>query len=288
MIAQLVVALYRFWHGRCHLKGGGYFLKKCSEFLPGLQNYPLQIEGLGTVPVDFRDSSGFVWLNHLLGEKLDTKVMEKGLFHALDRVLKEEDVFWDVGANIGTISVHVVTRHRHVRIFAFEPNPRLFNSISVLFARQPLVKVFPFALSDRDSDLLLSIPKGSSLGASVEGIDYVLQTSHIQKKDVDQVRVQAFKGDSLMETQSGLLPPNVLKINVEGHESAVLKGIAKTILKNRPVIFFEHLYLSDEAVTSLVPQGYSLRSVDGESGELTPAFDRSVGHNSVLLPVAKD
>lgn len=123
MIAQLVVALYRFWHGRCHLKGGGYFLKKCSEFLPGLQNYPLQIEGLGTVPVDFRDSSGFVWLNHLLGEKLDTKVMEKGLFHALDRVLKEEDVFWDVGANIGTISVHVVTRHRHVRIFALNPTP---------------------------------------------------------------------------------------------------------------------------------------------------------------------
>ena len=133
MIAQLVVALYRFWHGRCHLKGGGYFLKKCSEFLPGLQNYPLQIEGLGTVPVDFRDSSGFVWLNHLLGEKLDTKVMEQGLFHALDRVLKEEDVFWDVGANIGTISVHVVTRHRHVRIFRFRTQPQAvqFHQCSV-------------------------------------------------------------------------------------------------------------------------------------------------------------
>ena len=60
----------------------------------------------------------------------------------------------------------------------------------------------------------------------------------------------------------------------------------KTISRCRPVIIFEHLYLPDADVTSLTPHGYSIRSIDNASGELTTAFDRSVGHNSVLLPVS--
>lgn len=235
--------------------------------------------------VDFRDYSGMLWLQHLLGEKLAAFDIEDGLFQAIARTLKDEQVFWDVGANVGTISAFVASSLPRTKVFAFEPNPDIFKSIDTLFIDYPRVRVFPFALSDADSEVALTIPRGKSVGASIEGIDYVLKTGSLTESDVYQVQVHAFSGDSLLESNGNLLPPNVIKIDVEGHEPAVLNGLSKTVAKYRPVIFFEHLYLSDDEVAKLVPQGYAIRSVDNATGEFSSTFDRSVGHNSVLLPV---
>jgi Methyltransferase FkbM domain len=132
----------------------------------------------------------------------------------------------------------------------------------------------------------LTIPRGKSVGGSIEGIDYVLKTSNLTNHDVEQATVRAVTGDSLIESVDSIEYPNVVKIDVEGHEPAVLRGLAKCIEKRRPVIFFEHLYLSDLEVSSLIPRGYSLHSVDNKTGDLSAAFDRTVGHNSVLLPTA--
>ena len=283
-LAVLIVEFYRWWHGRLHLKGAGYVLRKSSTFVAGLQHYPLEVKGVGSVHVDFRDYSGVLWLQHLLGEKLAAFDIEKGLFQAIARALKDEQVFWDVGANLGTISAFIVTSMPRVKVFAFEPNPDIFKSLDTLFIDSAGVRVFPFALSDTDGQVALTIPKGKSVGASIEGIDYVLKTGSLTANDVVQVQVQAFSGDSLLESNRDLLPPHVVKIDVEGHEPAVLNGFARTVAKYRPVIFFEHLYLSDNEVAKLVPQGYVIRSVDDTTGEFSPGFDRSVGHNSVLIP----
>lgn len=285
LVALGMVTFYRFWHGRCHLPGAGYLLRKCSRFLPSLQRYPLEIKGVGTVPVDFRDHAGFLWLQHLLGDKLAAFDIEEGLFRVLTRLLKPQDVFWDVGANLGTVSAYVATSFPHVQTFAFEPNPEIFRSLNALFTRHPRVKVYPFALSNEDADVVMTIPKGKSVGGSIEGIDYVLRTSNLTQQDVEQAKVQAFKGDSLVAKAPNLSAPNVIKIDVEGHEASVIEGLKETVARYRPAIIFEHLYLSDADVSKLIPHGYSIRSVDNTSGELTAAFDRSVGHNSVLMPV---
>lgn len=284
LLAGGIVAFYQFWHGRCHLPGAGFILRKSSQFLSGLQRYPLGVKGVGTVPVDFRDHAGFLWLQHLLGDKLAAFDIEEGLFRALTRLLKPQDVFWDIGANMGTVSAYVATSFPQVRIFAFEPNPGIFKSVHALFADHARVKVYPFALSNADAEVAMTIPKGKSVGGSIEGLDYVLTTSNLTQQDVEQVRVRAFRGDTLIEQESALSAPNVIKIDVEGHEVSVIEGFTKTIAKCQPAIIFEHLYLSDADVSRLIPSGYSIRSVNNESGELTAVFDRSVGHNSVLLP----
>jgi len=282
--ARSVVSLYRFWHGKLHLPGGGLLLRRLSPALKGLQSYPLRIEGVGTMAVDFRDYSGLLWLQHLIGDQLAAWDIETGIFSATRQFLKNGDVFWDVGANAGTVSAFVATEFKSSRICAFEPNPRLAGALSGLFATVDRVAVFPYALSDGDAEVVLTIPKGKSVGASIVGIDYVLKTSNLQPDAVEQVSVKAFSGDSLLQQDSTIAAPNVIKIDVEGHEGAVLKGLADTIATYRPVMFFEHLYLSDSDVRALVPEGYSLHSIHEPSGELTAGFERHTGHNSALIP----
>ena len=286
IFSHSLVLFYRLWHGRFRLPGAGYLLRNSSRYLPGLQNYPLPIKDVGTVIVDFRDYSGLLWLQHLLGDRMAAFDVEDGLCKALKRLIREDDIFWDVGANAGIVSAFVSTTMPTVKVYAFEPNPDIFKSISSLFLKQSRVKVYPFALSDRNADVVLTIPKGKSVGGSIEGTDYVLKTSSLKKEDVDEVQVRAFRADSLIESNADVLPPTIVKIDAEGHEVAVIRGLTKTIAKARPVIFFEHLYLSDKDIMTLVPDGYSLHSLHNLTGEFTKAFDRAVGHNSVLLPLA--
>jgi len=286
LLSHSIVNFYRFWHGRCGLPGARLLLKKSSQFLGGLQHYPLKIAGIGTVPVDFRDYSGLLWLQHLMGDRLASTDIEGGLFAAIGRFLKDGDVFWDVGANVGTVSVHVVNNFPNARVFAFEPNPHIFNSLNTLFKGHPRVKPFACALSDHSAQVTMTIPKGKSVGGSIEGLDYVLKSSNRTREEMDQVSVEAISADELLARDSALLPPKVIKIDVEGHESAVLRGMAQTIAKHRPVLFFEHLYLSDAEVAGLVPSGYAIHSVNNESGGLSPGFERNAGHNSVLVPKA--
>ncbi len=283
-LAESIITFYRFWHGRCRLKGAGFLLRHASQYVGGLQRYPLRVPDVGTITVDFRDYAGRLWIQHLIGDRLAAFDLEDSLCRAVANIMKDGEVFWDVGASVGMVTAAIAKTFPKTRIFAFEPNPFLFQSLEALFDGRTNIRIFPFALSNQDGNVLLTIPKAKSVGASIRGLDYVLQTSSLTLDDVVQVEARAVKGDSLIDGELRLPAPHVLKIDVEGYEVAVLKGFADTIALHHPIIFFEHLYLTDKEVAELVPPGYSLHSVAIDTGSITTGFDRSVGHNSVLLP----
>ena len=85
-----------------------------------------------------------------------------------------------------------------------------------------------------------------------------------------------------------LAPPAVVKIDVEGHEPAVLRGLSRVISQHRPVIIFEHLFLTDEMVQQLTPVGYVRFSIHDKTGQLLPRIERRFSHNSVLVPQKDD
>src|SRR4026208_1048204 len=85
LLARGLVRFYQVWHGSLRLAGAGFVIRRLSHGLKGLQNFPLDVKGIGTVPVDFRDYSGFLWMQHLLGDTLAAHDIETGLFRALER-----------------------------------------------------------------------------------------------------------------------------------------------------------------------------------------------------------
>ncbi|MDR2462560.1 MAG: FkbM family methyltransferase [Verrucomicrobiales bacterium] len=266
-ISRLLVALYRFWHGTLGLPGMGWLLRRAARRLEPLQNFPLPIDSIGTVPVNFTDVSAFAWLNHTLGDPEP----ETGLLKFILSNFNNDGVFWDVGANIGTVGGLVLRHFPRARYFLFEPNPDLAKQLRALFAGHPNVSVAETALSRQSGTALFSIPDGNSTLAGIASA-----------ADGQARPVILTAGDDFLSSPSALAP-TLIKIDVEGHEPETLAGCVGLIGKYRPTIIFEHLFLSAETVRNLIPRGYRLFYLHDQSGELSPALDPANSHNAVLL-----
>jgi FkbM family methyltransferase len=227
---------------------------------------------IGETMVDFRDNSAFYWLNCLLGDRAE----EQGLNTVIRRYLRPKSAFWDVGAHAGLISALVFASDPTVSIVSIEPNPSLAARLRLLFANHNKILVLERGLSSINGEASLFVPDGGSSVGTLEAGGGALGKS---------VKVLLCRGDSLLDEFPGLPPPALIKIDVEGHESAVFQGLSGVIKDHRPSIIFEHLFLLDELVEQLTPPGYKRFSIHDKTGELIPRIERRLSHNSLLLPV---
>ena len=144
---------------------------------------------------------------------------EREVLDALLKVLPAKGVFWDVGANMGLHAVTLAKRRDDVTVIAFEPVPftmwRLTENAKLNGAT-----VFPVstALSDRAGAARMSVALQGNSGVSSlspwPGVTYE-----------SEIFVLAEAGDRLMLPFGELAVPNVIKLDVEGHELKALLGL---------------------------------------------------------------
>lgn len=130
---------------------------------------------------------------------------------------------YDVGAHAGYHSLLcALLVGSQGRVMAFEPNPANRESIKRQLAANPEARISlsPYALSDSCQTMTLDVSYSPSQGRlSREG----------------DLRVEARKIDFLIENED-FPEPDLIKIDVEGHEEAVLRGALATIDRCRPII----------------------------------------------------
>jgi FkbM family methyltransferase len=138
----------------------------------------------------------------------------------------------DVGANRGVYAYWMAKRSAVVD--AFEPQPDLARYIRM--ARLRNVRVHEIALSDRIGIGRLLVPSDDGLArlASSDVADGVQAAAEAELGATTEMSVQTQTLDSF-----GLVDVGFLKIDVEGHELAVLRGASATIAANRPIVFIE-------------------------------------------------
>lgn len=150
---------------------------------------------------------------------------EQKLLERLVSMLKPGDVVYDIGANLGLYAVflgHAVGPQG--RVIAFEPEPHYCERLRGNAALNGLrnVRVFCLALGDRAGELeLLPSQRGTAAPRLAEfppAGDWGRAGS----------KVQVVEGDRLVEDEN-LLPPRAVKIDVEGHEYAVIRGLRRTL-----------------------------------------------------------
>ncbi len=271
MIDHALIKLYRLWHGALHLKGAGALLTRMAPSTKGLQNYSFRLPEGSMIEVDFRDVSAMYWLNHLLGDSFE----EKGLLAAVMPFIRENDVVWDIGANSGLLSYHLAKSGAIGELHLFEPNPKMSKLASQAVSAFSNTFVHSFGISDRDANLILTIPEGHTTMATLEPEN--------TERSGTECKVTCRAGDKLVFSE-GFRPPRVIKIDTEGHEPAVFAGLAQTIATHRPVIFFEHISLDLDNVKGMVPSHYKLYTVSDATGELVASPSSDIGHNSALVP----
>lgn len=134
-------------------------------------------------------------------------------------------VVFDVGANVGDYSALV---HRVIpasRIYAFEPAADVYAELARRFSRtSPGVEVFNLGLSDeeRTVDLHSYTVEGQSVSL-ISSIDRRLPTQVVQVEVSGTERVQVSTLDNFCASM-GIEQIDFLKLDVEGHELAVLRG----------------------------------------------------------------
>jgi FkbM family methyltransferase len=165
---------------------------------------------------------------------------ERSVVRTCCTVLKAGDVFYDVGANAGAVSMAVSTHFRGgVNIVAFEPQAELARLIAISARLNGVenVHVFRTLLGDRDGATELFIPS-HSIHASMIARERRATAISAPIRTLDHL------------VYSGVMPPDAIKIDVEGAELQVLQG-AERLLRERPP------YLVFEADDNMMRFGYS-------------------------------
>ena len=143
--------------------------------------------------------------------------------------MSSEEVIWDVGANIGVYSLYAA-KVKKMKVIAFEPSA---SNYAVLCRNIELNKLdneitgFCMALSDSNKFDRLYFPT-TNIGASgnQQGI-----TKNMFNEDFTPMFSQGSLGmtiDSLIENW-GFIPPNHIKIDVDGIEGLIIDGADKTL-----------------------------------------------------------
>ena len=130
----------------------------------------------------------------------------------------------DAGANIGNHSLFFSRIFE--RAFFFEPNKEVFKLLAINAASVSNVKPFNLGLSDKKETLKAFVDKGNlSSGKIVEDLD---------SNDIFQVeKLDNFK------SENNLAKISYLKIDIEGHEEAALRGAKEILISDSPVVSLE-------------------------------------------------
>jgi FkbM family methyltransferase len=159
----------------------------------------------------------------------------------LNRAKAERQVVLDVGANIGNHSLFFSTIFE--RVIAFEPNPlaRSLLQINLDINGVENVDVRGVGLSDHNGTAMLEF-KPINLGAA----------SSFMRRDTDatvrRTSVELVIGDEAVAPSEQVA---LVKVDVEGAEDAVLRGLEQTLRTHAPVVMMEQWpEVIDDAGTS--------------------------------------
>jgi FkbM family methyltransferase len=139
----------------------------------------------------------------------------------------DEDAI-DVGAHEG-VYIHFMRRHAR-RVYAFEPIPWLAEGIARRFRRGVIVEALALSRSRGTAHLRIPVIENKA----ITGLSSLTDGALTRYTELRELRVPTAPLD---EIYSGCL--GFMKIDVEGHEEAVLEGAQETLLRCRPRILVE-------------------------------------------------
>jgi FkbM family methyltransferase len=128
-------------------------------------------------------------------------------------------------------------------VFCFEPQPKQVDYLRQAFSamRYDNVSIVPMAVSDQCGEMQLYMPEGAGLthAASLErrGVEGGTSDESSASSTARTLTVPVTTLDDFFNGQNR--KPNFLKIDVEGHELAVLQGGRATLEKHHPSILIE-------------------------------------------------
>ncbi|WP_265108309.1 FkbM family methyltransferase [Halosolutus halophilus] len=186
-------------------------------------------------------------------EELSASIFEAELERLRDRIDSTVTVL-EIGANIGyyaLLEAHVLGDRG--RILAFEPDPRNVDLLSRSIERNgygDLIDVERVAVGDSDGTVTFNILPLSNKSHVDE--DFFDRKHHIERQiEVPQKRISTLLDERDVAPEA----INVVRMDVEGYEAQVFRGMPAVLESNQPLVVFFELHrsrLADETFEQLL------------------------------------
>jgi FkbM family methyltransferase len=219
-VSPSYVGVHRF----CHSKFVTWLTSNLGETTVRLRSGPyIVIE-----PNDWDGRPLFFWGDH------DPRITQ-----LCADALKPGELMLDIGANYGEVGLSAIPKvGKSGIVHAFEPNPKIATCLRASAQANSFDNfiVHEIALGASDADGELTIPLGHSGAGSIVGNEGALLNAPSSQQKVS-IRDAGEYLKSILDR-----PISVIKIDVEGMESAILTSMESIISEHKPrLICFESL-----------------------------------------------
>ena len=207
------------------------------------------------------------WITKYRARSFNEK--EPEILDWLDENLRDGDIFFDVGANVGLYSIYAALRNKKAAVYAFEPEYSNLHQLKLNIINNNLYEnVIPFgiALGDQAGLSYLHIQDltaGAALATeSNDNISKSFGKDVIWKEGIGTIHL-----DFLFEEFG--IQPNLIKIDVDGNEYKILQGGIKTFettkLRSIYIEMIESLPDYVPIKTFLLDHGFRLQSKSSDN-----------------------
>lgn len=194
-----------------------------------------------------------------------------GLVHERDfralllLVQRPDPLILDVGANNGQSILSIKRVLPQARIISFEPARRHEGDLQALARRFPYVTIELCALGDVDNEAELYWPVYNGVPMhALASLDYNEASEWLRPERVYAFDRHRLKIESeqirIRRLDNFGLEPDLIKIDVQGTEDAVIRGGLETIRRTRAPIIAESLDEASAAYNLLEPLSYDVYS----------------------------
>jgi FkbM family methyltransferase len=145
------------------------------------------------------------------------------------KLIRQASLFVDIGANSGIYTLLAIAANPACEVIAVEPVPHVYQFLKdnlELNAVRARCQTICAAMADRDGKMVFHIEEDTTGGS--------LAPEALTKPGT-LIEVDVLKVDTMLAGRK----PSLIKIDVEGHEPAVLHGMNKTLEEARPSVIFE-------------------------------------------------
>jgi FkbM family methyltransferase len=224
-------------------------------------------------------------------EYTDRWILEPGVWERKEltlfaRLAQKSGFIFDVGANLGVYAIAAAKINSEANVFAFEPYPANYHHLVANLSMNGCMNAMPFelALGDTVGKISFFVPRDPTIVTSVASVnegygDAIEGDNDYVETEISQTTIDAFV------LERGIERIDLMKIDVENHELAVLEGGVQSLKRFRPAIICEvlmpealkerfpgirsesDLLVTDKIETLISSLGYYLYSI-GENGLL--------------------
>ncbi len=238
-----------------------------SEFIKDTDIARIEISD-GLIIITFRSSGIKVVCDKPDKRAAPMEVLNFGYYEKNDwkmalRLIGSRFSVFDIGANVGWLSLNLAKIYRDSRIFAFEPIPSTFGRLkrNVELNNLRNLEIYNFGFSDHEGDLKFYVSPNNSANASLRNLS--------GEDRIEEITCRVRRLDDFMEENDQEI--DFIKCDVEGAELLVFRGGARSIARDKPIIFTEMLrkwsamfnYHPNEIMKLLGEMGYRCFTVQG-------------------------